>query len=350
MQEFLKILLIDDNPDDRFLTIKELKKEFDVDVDQVSTEAEFLQAMVKDNYNIVIIDYQLRWATGFEIIRRIKQKFPFLPIIMFTGSGDEEVAVEAMKKGLDDYIIKSENHYMRIPIAIRSILYKIDQDKTRHRTEKVQNVLYNIINAVSTAQDLDELFFEIRKELGTIIDTENFFIALYNQKNDTLSLPFMVDEKDKFKEFPTRKTLTGYVIKHDRPMLVDEKLLKELIEKDEIENVGSPSEIWLGVPLKSKDGIIGALVVQSYTDPYAYTNEDLEMLKFVSNQVAISIERKQSEDALKESEKKYRELADFLPEVVFELNTENRLTYLNKKGFEKFGITQQDLDQGNRYY
>ena len=39
-------------------------------------------------------------------------------------------------------------------------------------------------------------------------------------------------------------------------------------------------------------------------------------------------------------------MADFLPEVVFELNTENRLTYLNKKGFEKFGITQQDLDQG----
>ena len=265
---------------------------------------------------------------------------------MFTGSQGEEVAVEAMKEGLDDYIIKSKNHFMRIPIAIRSILYKIDQNKTRHHTEKVQNVLYNIANAVNTARDLDELFFEIRKELGTIIDTENFFVALYNQKNDTLSLPFMVDEKDKFKEFPTRKTLTGYVIKHDQPLLVDEKLLKELVEKDEIEIVGSPSEIWLGVPLKSKDNIIGALVVQSYTDPYAYTNDDLEMLRFVSNQVAISIERKQSEDALKESEKKYRELADFLPEVVFELNTENRLTYLNKKGFEKFGITQQDLDQG----
>jgi len=346
MREFLKILLIDDNSDDRFLTIEELKREFDVDVDQVSTEAEFLQAMIKDNYNIVITDYQLRWATGLEIIRRIKQKFPFLPIIMFTGSQGEEVAVEAMKEGLDDYIIKSENHFMRIPMAIRSILYKIGQDKTRHHTEKVQNVLYNIANAVSTAQDLDELFFEIRKELGTIIDTENFFVALYNQKKDTLSLPFMVDKKDKFKEFPTQKTLTGYVIKHDMPLLVDEKLLNELIAKGEIENVGSPSEIWLGVPLKSKDNIIGALVVQSYTDPHAYTNDDLEMLQFVSNQVAISIERKQSDDALRESEKKYRELADFLPEVVFELNTESRLTYLNKKGFEKFGITQQDLDQG----
>ena len=346
MQKKIKILLIDDNPDDRFLTIKELKKELDVEVDQVSNENEFLNALIKDNYDIVITDYQLGWTNGLDVIKRIKQRYPLLPIIMFTGSGGEEIAVEAMKIGLDDYIIKTQKHFVRIPIAVRSILNKINLDKNRHHTEKVQNILYNIANAVNTTEDLDELFLEIRKELGTIIDTENFFIALYNKKNDTLTLPFMVDSKDKFAEFPTRKTLTGYVIKHDKALLANEIVLDELTEKGEIEIVGSPSLIWLGVPLKSKDDIIGALVVQSYTDPYAFNNDDLEMLQFVSTQVGISIERKQAENALKESEKKYRELADFLPEVVFELNTENRLTYLNKKGFEKFGITQKNLDQG----
>jgi PAS domain S-box-containing protein len=68
-----------------------------------------------------------------------------------------------------------------------------DTDITeRKRAEKIQLVLYNIANAVNKTEDLNELFKSIQNQLGTIIDTTNFYIALYNKENDTLSLHFHI--------------------------------------------------------------------------------------------------------------------------------------------------------------
>ncbi len=66
----------------------------------------------------------------------------------------------------------------------------------------VKQVLFDISNAVSTTQSLDELFMKIRESLGQVVDTTNCFLALYNEDADTLTLPFMEDEKDSFTEFP----------------------------------------------------------------------------------------------------------------------------------------------------
>ncbi|MDP8227203.1 MAG: response regulator, partial [Candidatus Celaenobacter polaris] len=79
---------------------------------------------------------------------------------------------------------------------------------------KVQNALYNISNAVNKAENIQELLQSIQKHLDEIIDTKNFYVALYDKKTDTISLPYIVDEEDKFTSFPAGKTLTGYVIKH----------------------------------------------------------------------------------------------------------------------------------------
>ena len=76
----------------------------------------------------------------------------------------------------------------------------------------------------------------------------------------------------------------------------------ERAAKDNKELVGTPSELWLGVPLNVKGKIIGAMVVQSYSDPERYNEKDMEILNSVSDQVAIAIEWKRSEDTLKESE------------------------------------------------
>ncbi|MGB3205320.1 MAG: response regulator, partial [Crinalium sp.] len=124
----MRVLVIDDNPDDRLLAIRQLKREFDdLDVEQINNPAHLEQAINAGKFDLVITDYQLQWTNGIAVIRRIKEQYPNCPIIMFTNSGNEEVAVEAMKAGLDDYIIKSPKHYIRLAKAARSVMERVWQ-------------------------------------------------------------------------------------------------------------------------------------------------------------------------------------------------------------------------------
>ncbi len=176
----------------------------------------------------------------------------------------------------------------------------IQQDITeRKQAENIQRALYDISNAINTTDNMHLLCKNVREFLGNVIDTKNFYIALYDKKTDVISLPFEVDEKDTYETFPAGKTLTKYVIQLEKPLFAPRKLQDELIEQGKIDIVGSPSEIWLGVPLKIENKVIGVIAVQSYDDPNLYTEKDVEVLTFVSEEIALAINRKQAEEELK---------------------------------------------------
>ncbi len=110
-----RLLLIDDSPDDRSLIIRELRREFpDLQLEEVIEAQRFNCVLNTGNFDIAIIDYCLRWNDGLTILCQLKSRYPSCPVIMFTGSGNEEIAVEAMKAGLDDYITKAAKHYARL--------------------------------------------------------------------------------------------------------------------------------------------------------------------------------------------------------------------------------------------
>jgi len=169
----------------------------------------------------------------------------------------------------------------------------------RKRAEQTQSVLYNIADAVNTVDNLHELFINIREYLGNVIDTTNFYVALYDEKTDYISLPFDVDEKDDFETFPAGKTLTSLVIKTGKPLFANKQLQDKLTKQGKIDIIGTPSEIWLGVPLKVENKVIGVIAVQSYDDPNLYTEKDIKILTFISEEIALAINRKQAEEQMK---------------------------------------------------
>ena len=172
------------------------------------------------------------------------------------------------------------------------------------QNEKLQQVLYNISKAANFPITLDQLYKTIHQELGNIIDTTNFFIALIDYQKDEVYFPYFVDEKDEdypIINFSETNSVTIYVIKTDQPLLADYKKLQKLIAQRELNVVGTITEksIWLGVPLKVESKTIGAMAVQSYTDSKLYSEKDIKIMEFVSEQVATAIERKRMEDELK---------------------------------------------------
>ncbi len=169
----------------------------------------------------------------------------------------------------------------------------------RKKAEIMQNTLYNISNALITIDDLHELFYKIREYLGNILDTSNFFIALYDEKTDMISLPFNADIKDVHETFPAAKTITNYVIKTGKPLFANRQILDKLTKQGKIKSIGTPSLSWLGVPLKIENKVIGVIAVQSYDNPDLYSKDDLEILTFVSEEIALAINKKQTEEQLK---------------------------------------------------
>ncbi|WP_461633196.1 sensor histidine kinase [Labilibaculum euxinus] len=195
----------------------------------------------------------------------------------------------------------------------------------RKRQEQIKKIILNISNAVFSQNTLFEFIQFIREELSSIIDTTNFFVALYDDETEMFSLPFHDDEHDSFKEFPKGKTISGWVVDHETALLATAEELDELGAKGEVELKGEPSKIWLGMPLKGKEKVIGVLVIQSYEDENAFSEGDKKMLELVSHQISISIEQKRIEQelykALHDAKESDRLKSVFLATMSHELRT-----------------------------
>ncbi len=167
--------------------------------------------------------------------------------------------------------------------------------------EQVQNVIHNITKAVIVTKNMEEFLKNVKMELDKIIDTTNFYVALYDEKSDTFSQIYNIDQKNKFNTLPANKSLITHIIKTKKPLLATPKIIKKLINAGEIKIQDNDAKVWLGVPLILKKKIIGVIAVQNYKDKNAFTKNDLKVLEIVSHQISILFERKNHEEVLKKA-------------------------------------------------
>ena len=177
------------------------------------------------------------------------------------------------------------------------------------RAEELNAALYAIAARSQSAEDLQQFFAAIHNIVGQLMNARNFYIALYDPQSQLLSFPYFVDEEDPTPApKPLGRGLTEYVLRSGEPLLATPAVFDELERRGEVELIGTPSLDWLGVPLKSGTACIGALVVQTYNENTRFGERDREILKFVSQQLAATIEHKRYEEALRRSEARSRSL------------------------------------------
>jgi len=170
----------------------------------------------------------------------------------------------------------------------------------RKRNELIQNAIYRITQAAITSDGIDALYYSIHSILGELIPAENFYIALYDSASNLISFPYFVDQYDEPPSEPTKiRGLTGYVIRSGRPLLATREIFDRLVQKGGVEAVGTVGVDWMGAPLKAEGRMIGVMAVQSYTEGIHFDQEDLNLLEFVSTQVAQAIERKRMEEEIR---------------------------------------------------
>lgn len=170
MIEQLRVLLVDDNPQDRQLVVRELRKAFpDADIFEAINQTQLDEQILLANFHIVITDYHLHWSDGIRVLQAVKQRMVHCPVIMFTGTGSEEVAVEAMKLGLDDYIIKNVKHLVRLQGAVHSVLANaITRRKMDQLASRLESVLSQLQVGVFSCST-EGRFLELNEAMAELL-------------------------------------------------------------------------------------------------------------------------------------------------------------------------------------
>ena len=167
----------------------------------------------------------------------------------------------------------------------------------RIKQQRVQHIILEILEESNTEANLQEFYKFIHDSIKKLMPADNFYISLYDKENDTLTFPYFIDQLDT--EAPPKKFgagLTEYVIKTGKSALINRKTDEKYVKEGRVELIGSPSAIWLGVPLKILDNTIGALVVQDYVNESTYTEKEREILEVISYPISRAIERKKVEE------------------------------------------------------
>ena len=149
MTSNLKILIADDNRDHVQLMGEIIKQELGAEIDSATTGEECLKKVDKNSYDLLLLDYLFPKISGFDILKTITEKQCDLPVIMVTGHGNEKIAMEAMRAGAIDYIVKSEDRFGALPSATKKAIEKSQlKNRLRESEEKFKNLFESANDAI----------------------------------------------------------------------------------------------------------------------------------------------------------------------------------------------------------
>jgi len=224
------------------------------------------------------------------------------------------------------------------------ILGAVTDINNRKQNEIVSAIMLAMSSMVATTRDLKTLYAEVHKILIEHIGAETFYIALVDPERDVIEFVYAVDEGHGMPWDPVSisslqgRSLTMAVFERDEPMLLSrEQQLRMGV-------IGQPAAIWMGVPLKVKNKVIGVMAVNDYQDSDRYNENDLKLLSSVSEQVALGIERNMNEEQLTH-QALHDELTGLPNRALFQERLGRAIRRAERRDDYRFAVVMMDLDR-----
>lgn len=365
------ILVVDDAPINLKLIARVLRDDYNII--EASSGIQAIEVAQSGNPpDLILLDVIMPEMDGYETCRKLKanEKTANIPLIFLTSLGKEQDESMGFEIGAVDYItkpyhpavvksrvkthleLKKHQDYLEALVKSRTAelmeanLQLQNEILERKRMEEVSAVLFRISNSIITATDLGELCGTIHRILKNVLVLPNFYIALHDAETETVFFPYFKDEKENESQALVRISETPSptleVIKNGRSLIFSKDELLQHRQNKTLEKDDLLPESWIGLPLKIKNHTIGAMVAKSYQSPGHFDRMDMNLLHSVSGQIAIAIERKQAEKALKESEERHRRLSEVTLEGILYYDERN-IVEINAAITRMTGYTREEL-------
>jgi PAS domain S-box-containing protein len=308
MKTKIRILYIDDNGNDRQLVNDTIHKEPGFEVVETDSREDFEKYLSESDFDLVLGDYNKLGFVGLQIIQVVKKMNRELPVIIVTGSGNEEIAVQAMKMGAADYVIKSVEHIRDLVPAIKNVLehkkLQHDQDPAvdaRHLSEACFRSYFELSNAGFAISSPTTKWIEVNDYLCKLLGYSRE--ALLQKKWTELTHPDDLDNDLHLFNGTLAGEIDGYSI--------DKRF------------IGKNGEVlWTSLSarcIRRADGKVDYFVVLIY-----------DITK-----------RKQNEELIQQDRIMLRTLIDNLPAPVYILDKECRKIVANKADYENIGYSSE---------
>jgi PAS domain S-box-containing protein len=205
--EILNILILEDIPIDAEMIDRELRNaNIEHNTRRVASKSKFLKELETFSPDVVLADYSLPQFSGLEALKIVRERGTKIPFILVTGMKNEEIAVECLKEGADDYILKSS--LRRLPGAIQNALEKRraewENERLEEELERSQKQIITIFDSITDA------FFAVNKswDVKYLNPRSDVFLVKVNKRREDLW------GKNWWNEFPAPKDSVAYKALH----------------------------------------------------------------------------------------------------------------------------------------
>jgi len=294
----MRVLIVDDDPDDRALAARELAGEFpDICTIEVGDAATFETAVERGGFDLVITEFRLGWSDGLSVLRELKYRYPEIPVIMFTGAGSEEVAVEAMRVGLDDYVLKGPDHVVGLPVAATSVLEGARERQARRQAEE----------ALRSSEAHLRALFASMSDVILVLDRDGRYLEIAPTSPELLYRP-------------AAETLG----KTEHELFPPEQADAFLDAIRRALDTRSTVEIEYMLQIRGEDMWFAASISPMLEDSVVWVARDIT-------------EHKRAEEALQSLTPRYEAILASVPDIIMEVDVDKVYTWANAAGHEFFG-------------
>ncbi|GMT44489.1 MAG: hypothetical protein IEMM0006_0321 [bacterium] len=225
-------------------------------------------------------------------------------------------------------------------------LFHIQAEKENRETVLRQKILFDIAHAAASEEELKDFLAKVFEIIEQVVEFNHAYVALYDAKKHLYSFPYQGDKKKaayRTSLSDSRKGLIEYVRRKRELLVLTKSQFEKLEKKGEVEKIGPYAAVWMGIPLINKGNFIGVMALQHYKNPNAFSKRDEELLNFISNQLALFIERKNALARLKASNERYKTVMQQAGDAIFLCDMDGNIVDANEKTATSLGYSLKDL-------
>lgn len=307
-----RILYVEDNHTAARLFQIKLQQEGYI-VDLAKTGADGLAMLEQGGYDLLALDQNIPDRSGLEILEHLSDHIPTPPIIMITAQNDTQTAVEAMKLGASDYVVKGlHNEYIQLlPAVVRQSLEKrrLQQERDESLEELRQTnqkllLLNKVTQLLASTYDLQEVIAQLVRTISELLNTEGSSVWLWDEDKQNMLICVGIYSHgqnitpDTIMHLPAGKGIAGWVALNGKSVHASNAKTDGRFTRAIDESIGYNTESLLAVPLQARSRVIGVLeLVNKRTNDF--TNSDRVLAETLASSAAIAIENARLLDDLR---------------------------------------------------